>query len=168
MKAAFAFVLLIIITVLQVTAGQALGLYWPNVVIVMIVVLATLLPLDSLLLPTVLAGLIADYYSGADFGLHIAYYLLTLLVSKLVVKLGEKDPSVVVTTLLAVGFNVLYSFIRIIGTKQFLSVAQWPQIGWVLVGRSVVTAVLTVALLWAVRKLYLLVGRWSRFYAQQV
>lgn len=168
MRTAFALIALVLCGVLQVTVGASLGAYWPNLMIVMIVVLATLLPLDSLLLPTILAGLLSDYYSGADFGLHIAYYLICLLVAKLVFKLGEKEPSKILTVALAISFNFLYSFIRIVGGRQFLQIDQWSQIGWIFIWRGVITAVLTILLLAGVKKLYQLSGRWSRFYSRSV
>ena len=168
MRTAFALGMLVLCGILQVTMGASLGAYWPNIVIVMIVVLATLLPLDSLLLPTILVGLLSDYYSGADFGLHIAYYLICLLVAKLVFKLGEKAPSKILTVALAVSFNFLYSFIRIVGGRQFLQIGQWEQIGWVLFWRSLLTAALTLLLMLGVKKVYQMLGQWSRFYSRSV
>jgi cell shape-determining protein MreD len=128
--------------------------------------LSVLLPLDSLLLPTVLTGLISDYYSGGDFGLHIAYYLLIALVSKLVFRLGEKEPSTVIIVLLAIGFNLLYSFMRIIGTQHFLLVNGWITIISVLLGRVIITGLLTWALLPVIKTFYQRLGKWSHFYAK--
>ncbi|MBI2797903.1 hypothetical protein HYX70_01215 [Candidatus Saccharibacteria bacterium] len=166
MKTVFAVAVLIFAGLLQVTVGSNLGNLWPNLSIILLVVLAVLLPLDSLLIPAILAGVLADYYSGSDFGLHMVYYLLVVLISKLVFKLGEKEPSVIVMILLAGGFSLLYGFIRVVGTQQFLLVSGWTSIALILLGRTVVAGALTWLLLPAIKFLYQLLGRWSHFYAR--
>lgn len=99
------------IIVLQLFIGQTGGGVSPNLALACLVLLCAFLPLEQMLIMALLGGVVLDGYSGAVFGLHISYYILAVLLAKLVFRLGEKNQSFVLSCGVAVLLLVLFSFI---------------------------------------------------------
>lgn len=64
-----------------------------NVVLAFLVVACLFVPLEQILWLGLIGGLMFDFYNNADFGFSMGFYLLIILLAKLIFKFGENEHS---------------------------------------------------------------------------
>lgn len=86
------FVLSMVIQLFFLESWQVAGVT-ANVVLAFLVVACLFVPLEQILWLGLFGGLMFDFYNNADFGFSMGFYLLAILLAKLVFKFGENEHS---------------------------------------------------------------------------
>ena len=86
------FVLSLLVQIFFMESWQVAGVT-ANVVMAFIVVACLFMPLEQILWLGLFGGLMFDFYNNADFGFSMGFYLLAILLAKLVFKFGENEHS---------------------------------------------------------------------------
>jgi len=156
MKTLLSWLLLLSLVCIQVIVGQNFGLVFAlPLSAILLVVFSVFLPFEQLLYMALLAGIFLDFASGQNFGLNMTFLLFIVVFCKLVMRLGQREQSIVVLVLISGLFILLYNFLQLIGIFSADHLSELPgfmsQLGLQLVYSAIWTLVLYYAVSWIVR-----------------
>lgn len=146
MKLFLAWVLLILLAIMQVIVSQSFGfIFAVPLSVLAIVVFSLFLSLEQLLYMALVAGLILDLASGRDFGLNISYLIFVVVFCKIIMRFGKRDIGLPFLVLLNILFVILYeflNFVTVFSADQILEISKYLShfglqivacIGWTIV-----------------------------------
>lgn len=160
MKTVAIWLVYLVLVGLQVTVGTSFGMVFAlPIVAISLVVLSAFLQLEQLLYMALVGGLLLDFASGSNFGLHITLLLFVVLFGKLVLRLGKREQSLFVLVVLSGFVVVLYNFIQLTSVFEITRlkdlVSYMSQLGLQVVYGSIWTVLLYSTIVWINRSEWL-------------
>lgn len=113
---------------LQVSLGFLGNGFMTGLWIAALVCSSEVLDFDGQMILAVLLGLILDYYSGADFGLHMVYAVLIVLTGMLVRTSFDHANQRLLNLSVSIGLLVVYSLVRTLPSMNVVSSANWQAV----------------------------------------
>lgn len=100
----------------------------PNFFLAYLVLMSVYNDATRLLWVALVGGLVLDMMGGpAQFGLNMAFYILTVLVLKLAMQLDQRNLQATILVLVTLGFTVLYGLLAHMSLLGVGYIAQWRQ-----------------------------------------
>lgn len=123
----------LVVLMLQLAWPTRMSTMWvvPNFFLVYLVLMSIYVDATRLLWLALAGGLVLDLMGGpAQFGLNMAFYILTALVLKLVWQLDARNLQATTLVLVTLGFTVLYGLLAHMSLLGIGYIAQWRGMSW--------------------------------------
>ncbi len=146
MKTFLSWLIVLILTTLQVIVSQSFGFVFAvPLSVIILIVFSLFLSLEQLLYMALVAGFVLDMASGKEFGFNISFLIFTVVFSKIVMKFGKREiglPLVILLTCLFVIFYEFLNFVTVFSSEQLaglnvylsqISLQLVATIGWTIV-----------------------------------
>ena len=139
----------LVVATVQVSVAATFGSFWAGVWIVALVAVGELLDFDSQLIMALMLGLVLDYYSGGDFGLHMVFAIIIVLVSRLVRDSFDSVNRRIVDISLSLVFVLVYGLVRALPSLNVVVAQNWVELARI-IGIQLVGAIASYGLLLAI------------------
>ncbi len=150
MKTFLSWLIVLILTTLQVILSQSFGFVFAvPLSVIILIVFSLFLSIEQLLYMALVAGFVLDMASGKDFGFNISFLIFTVVFCKIVMKFGKRDIGLPLIVLLACLFTVLYEFLK------FVTVFSSDQLAGLNVYLSQIGLQLVATIVWTIVFYYL-------------
>lgn len=87
-----AFIISLVLQIFFLESWQLAGVT-ANVVLAFLIVSCLFISTDQIIWLGLAGGLVFDFYSSADFGFNMGFYILVVILSKFILKIGEVEHS---------------------------------------------------------------------------
>mgnify|MGYP003332380942 CR=1 FL=1 len=86
------FILSLLLQIFLIESWQVAGVT-ANVVLAFLIVSCLFIPTEQIIWLGLFGGLVFDFYTSADFGFNMGFYILVIIISKFILKLGDVEHS---------------------------------------------------------------------------
>ncbi len=117
--------------------STSLGLVVPNFFLVYMILMSVYVDAVRMMWLALAGGLLLDLMAGPEqFGLNMAFYILTVLILKLVLSLDERNVQAPTLVVVTIGFTLLYGVVSHLSLVGIGYIAQW----WPILSRFIAEA----------------------------
>jgi hypothetical protein len=115
----------LVVASVQVSFAASFGSFWSGLWIVALITIGELLDFDSQLVMAILLGLVLDYYSGGDFGMHMVFAVIVVLVARLAHDSFDSVNRRLVDVSLSLVFVAIYGLLRMLPSLNVVALQNW-------------------------------------------